>query len=348
MLPWKWDSSPLHAPHTLVGINEEKQMLIFSGRMKKSKMVVVRGNQAFSRDNYHCWTIQLHSLIYGEVMIGVATEHADFTEHWNHRCRLGMDKHSWSISTKGLMCHKSIAVKHKDYEVRLNDHVTVHLDLLNRTLMFAINSRLIGFRYVNLPCDVDLYPVVGVAAEFSELRLVSAYIIQPSLQLLSLVACIMFHCKLQAIQLERRPLKVPNDSSLQWYGLVLLDKSFLPPGLRREFKSLYPWFMEKHDSPRKHRSQHHPALSAGTKYRVPKVIKLADPFESPEIVKPRSPRKLRKDIKRTKCSCGKEKCCKEFNFLRKRDTYYFSSSDDEIFPEIAKRRKKEKKMKKRV
>lgn len=305
MLPWKWDSSPLHAPHTLVGINEEKQMLIFSGRMKKSKMVVVRGNQAFSRDNYHCWTIQLHSLIYGEVMIGVATEHADFTEHWNHRCRLGMDKHSWSISSK-------------------------------------------GFRYVNLPCDVDLYPVVGVAAEFSELRLVSAYIIQPSLQLLSLVACIMFHCKSQAIQLERRPLKVPNDSSLQWYGLVLLDKSFLPPGLRREFKSLYPWFMEKHDSPRKHRSQHHPALSAGTKYRVPKVIKLADPFESPEIVKPRSPRKLRKDIKRTKCSCGKEKCCKEFNFLRKRDTYYFSSSDDEIFPEIAKRRKKEKKMKKRV
>lgn len=34
-------------------------------------------------------------------MIGIATEDADFTEKWNQKCRLGMDKESWALSCGG-------------------------------------------------------------------------------------------------------------------------------------------------------------------------------------------------------------------------------------------------------
>lgn len=34
-------------------------------------------------------------------MVGVATEDADFTEKWNHRCRVGMDENSWALSSGG-------------------------------------------------------------------------------------------------------------------------------------------------------------------------------------------------------------------------------------------------------
>lgn len=44
--------------------------------------------------------LMLINIIYFQ-MIGIATEDADFTEKWNQKCRLGMDKESWALSCGG-------------------------------------------------------------------------------------------------------------------------------------------------------------------------------------------------------------------------------------------------------
>lgn len=131
---------------------------------------------------------------------------------------------------------------------------------------------------------------------------------------------------------------------------ILFTRSRLPPGMLKEYKSRYPWFTEEHYiKPRTRLANHQRRLRH--KSLIPKVVRLADPFEAPRPITfvpalDRSPKRI---IRSRKCHCGlshsKRICCHErvLKFFRKREISYLSSSDDEVFPHISKKRKKCKK-----
>ncbi|XP_042231579.1 uncharacterized protein LOC121872673 isoform X2 [Homarus americanus] len=302
-------------------------------------MVVVKGNQPLLQNKYHCWTIYIEHIWNAEVMVGVATEIADFTESWNPKCRIGLDENSWALSCGGSLCHNNVAIVHEDYRLFPKNFVTVHLDLIQGTLMFALNNKIIGFQYTNLSRDTSFYPVVGVARQCA-LRLVSAHVSEPSLQLLSLVSYIIGRCKVRSVHSGRTMAKKPKDSSLQWCGMVPMDLSQLPPGLMKDCTLRYPWFSEDHRKTPYTRIQSQQRQHRN-KFQVPKVIRLANPFEKSKLVV--SPRRVTRN---RKCHCDNsnpDRICsheKVLRFFRKRDICYLSSSDDEIFPQISKKKRK--------
>ncbi|XP_071528180.1 uncharacterized protein [Panulirus ornatus] len=345
-LAWKWDPSPAHDYLNFIRIDSFQEILAFGGRNDQESMVVVKGNQPLKQNMYHCWTIFIQNIWNAEVMVGVATENADFTENWNHKCRVGVDENSWALSCGGSLCHNNIAVIHEDYRIFPRDFVTVHLDLIQGTLMYSINNKLIGFQYKKLPRNVSLYPVVGVARR-CELRLVSAYISQPSLQLMSFVSYMIARCKSRSPLLGQRMPKLPDDSSLLWCGALSLDKSQLPHGLIKDCMLLFPWFSEDHRRKPRTRIQAH-QRQRRSKSQMPKVIRLADPFETlrPASFTSELDRSPRRVVKSRKCHCfnsGGDRFCSHervLRFFRKRDILYISSSDDEIFPHVVKKKKK--------
>lgn len=348
-LAWKWDPSPAHDYRNYIRIDSFQEILAFGGRNDQDTMVVVQGSKPLAQNMYHTWTVLIQNIWNAEVMIGIATEDADFTEKWNQKCRLGMDKESWALSCGGSMCHSSIAVIHEDFQFFPKDFVTVHLNLIKGTLMFAINNKIIGFQYSEIPRNTNIYPVVGVARR-CELRLVSAYSSQPSLQLMALLVYMISKCKTRGLRQGCKVPKMPQGASMEWLGSVSLERSRLPPGMLKEYKSRYPWFTEEHYiKPRTRLANHQRRLRH--KSLIPKVVRLADPFEAPRPITfvpalDRSPKRI---IRSRKCHCGlshsKRICCHErvLKFFRKREISYLSSSDDEVFPHISKKRKKCKK-----
>nr|XP_045600258.1 uncharacterized protein LOC123759357 isoform X2 [Procambarus clarkii] len=299
ILAWKWDPSPSYDYLNFIRIDSFQEILAFALRSDQHSMVVVKGNEPLAHNLYHCWTIFIQNIWNAEVMVGVATESADFTDNWNQRCRIGKDEHSWALSSGGL-------------------------------------------QYNNLPHNIKLYPVVGVARR-CELRLVSAHVSQPSLHLMSLVSHIIARCKARSPQLKSKMIKMPEGSSFMWHGAVSIDKSQLPPGLKKDCIMRYPWFSTDHRIKPLTRIQSQQRRRRN-KHQMPKVIRLADPFEVPKLVTPQN-KSSKRAIRSRKCQCGnsdKDRSCsheKVLRFFRKRDICYLSSSDDEIFPEIAKRKK---------
>ncbi|XP_045600256.1 SPRY domain-containing SOCS box protein 3 [Procambarus clarkii] len=342
ILAWKWDPSPSYDYLNFIRIDSFQEILAFALRSDQHSMVVVKGNEPLAHNLYHCWTIFIQNIWNAEVMVGVATESADFTDNWNQRCRIGKDEHSWALSSGGSLCHNNIAIVHEDYRFFPGDFVTVYLDLIQATLMFALNNKIIGLQYNNLPHNIKLYPVVGVARR-CELRLVSAHVSQPSLHLMSLVSHIIARCKARSPQLKSKMIKMPEGSSFMWHGAVSIDKSQLPPGLKKDCIMRYPWFSTDHRIKPLTRIQSQQRRRRN-KHQMPKVIRLADPFEVPKLVTPQN-KSSKRAIRSRKCQCGnsdKDRSCsheKVLRFFRKRDICYLSSSDDEIFPEIAKRKK---------
>ncbi|XP_042231580.1 uncharacterized protein LOC121872673 isoform X3 [Homarus americanus] len=295
-LAWKWDPSPAYDYLNFIHMDSFQEILAFGGRTDQESMVVVKGNQPLLQNKYHCWTIYIEHIWNAEVMVGVATEIADFTESWNPKCRIGLDENSWALSCG-------------------------------------------GFQYTNLSRDTSFYPVVGVARQCA-LRLVSAHVSEPSLQLLSLVSYIIGRCKVRSVHSGRTMAKKPKDSSLQWCGMVPMDLSQLPPGLMKDCTLRYPWFSEDHRKTPYTRIQSQQRQHRN-KFQVPKVIRLANPFEKSKLVV--SPRRVTRN---RKCHCDNsnpDRICsheKVLRFFRKRDICYLSSSDDEIFPQISKKKRK--------
>lgn len=352
-LAWKWDPSPAHQHENFIRIDSFQEILAFGGRRDGATMVVVEGDQNLANNSYHCWTIFIQGLWDAEVMVGVATEKAKFTGSWNEDCRLGMDEHSWALSSGGYASHKREALVHEDYRFFPKDYITVHLNLLNNTLMFAINSRMLGIQYTNVGKGVRLYPVVGVARR-SEIQLVSAHFSPASLQLRSLMAYIAAQYKAKAGSSDK--IKMPKTSpgaQLLWLGTVPLERYGLPPGLIKDIGHRWPWVTQKMVHRTRTRFRKNNGATTGCVPQVPRVLTLIDPFEeiSDDAIVNITELSERRICRRRVCSCiepGLENttCCHEqvLRFFRKREICYVSSSDDEIF--INSSRKKNKKKKK--
>lgn len=341
-LAWTWNPSPAHSYLNLIRIDSFQEISTFGGTYQGDlhPMIFVQGSDPLPHNRYHCWTICIQNIWNAEVMLGVATENAEFIDDWNYMGRIGRDGHSWTLSSRGSLYHHNYAVVHEDYRLFPRDLVTVHLDLIKRTLMFAINNKVIGLQYQNLPHGVDLYPVVGVAGR-CVLTLVSAYMCESSLHLMSLVTHIIARCKARAPKIQSRVPKFPDGTCLQWCGTVSIDKLLLPPGLMKTCKVLYPWFFADHQMKPYTRAEQRRRCN---KHKMPKVIRFADSKTNESSTERRDMTK--RIVKSRKCHCGninKDNSCSHesvLRFFRKRDICYLSSSDDEIFPRITKKNKK--------
>ncbi|KAK4295440.1 hypothetical protein Pmani_031996 [Petrolisthes manimaculis] len=354
-LAWKWDPTPSYDVDSSVRVDSFQEIVMFGSRRGRgNSMVVVQGDRPLAQQHYHTWTISVQDLRDAEVMIGVATEDADF-EKWNDRCRLGKDSQTWALSCGGSLCHNNMAVIHNCYQVQLRDHVTVHLDLLRATLMFEVNNKFLGCHFQDLPKKRNLYPVVGVVGQCN-LKLMSTYSNPVSLLLISLIAHIHDSCRKAAWYNAPQGYKLPSGYSLQWGRSVGFNRSCLPPGLVNECMHQFPWFRDKHQTFRYCRQGVRALCTRiNASFQVPRVVRLANPFPSfvPAPKVPSMPELLmtRQPVKRRTCHClsntGQEKCEHEdvFRFMKRRDISFLS--DEEIFPEATKRRKKRERRKTR-
>ncbi|XP_064110816.1 SPRY domain-containing SOCS box protein 3-like isoform X1 [Macrobrachium nipponense] len=329
---WNWIPQISESYGNVIEMDTEKKTVAFFDRVSVCGIIVVRSECPMTDNHYHSWTIKVERSSDGNMFVGVATEKTDFTRLLRYGSWLGRDKESWVLSSWGRICHKNVAFVHAEYKFCQGDYITVYLDMINRTLMFAINRKLIGYQYVDVPNDVNLYPVIA-ASKSCEMRLIYAHTVQPSLLLLSLVAHTLVYCKSKSSKLTKRSPRLPRGSRFLWYGTIHLDGLNLPPGMARRLGTLYPTLIS--ECPSSHKS--HEKHLCPVPYAVPKVLKLENPIKLPS-----SRRIMKRITKPPKCCCKVHPCSHVdvFNFTKMRFKCE-SSSDDEIFPEITRKRKRE-------
>lgn len=191
-LDWKWSASLIRP--VLIS-NDACSVCLHPDNTGFFETHSIRGERPLRPNAYTYWQVRIASgLVHGtSVMIGVGTQHASL-HSLGYMDLIGIDKHSWGLSTKGHVLHDNKQRSYCDPFAELDSHVVGCLyDGYSGRLAFYLNGEYKGvaFTNVNKPNDQTtnlsssptlLYPMISSTVANSVFRLEFAYESFPTLQ----------------------------------------------------------------------------------------------------------------------------------------------------------------------
>jgi hypothetical protein len=188
------------------GIHEDLPSYILSNDFKSAcihpycsgcfETYAIRTNQSLKRNCLTYWEISLKDYICSgtSVMIGIGTKEAILASN-GYLNLIGMDKNSWGLSNKGHLWHDNISKsfcdsfdddKHCGRDIRIG----CLYDGYSGRVAYFKDGNCIGVAFMNLPVEMELYPMVSSTVAKSIIKLERAFESFPSLKELARAKCV--------------------------------------------------------------------------------------------------------------------------------------------------------------
>ena len=188
------------------GIHEDLPSFILSNDSKSAcihpycsgcfETYAIRTNQSLKRNCLTYWEISLKDYVCSgtSVMIGIGTKEAILASN-GYLNLIGMDKNSWGLSNKGHLWHDNISKsfcdsfdddKHCGRDIRIG----CLYDGYSGRVAYFKDGKLIGVAFMNLPVEIELYPMVSSTVAKSIIKLERAFESFPSLKELARSKCV--------------------------------------------------------------------------------------------------------------------------------------------------------------